>query len=51
MGICYRSGGVLTEGLRSMELRNKETLVRRVGLNSYSERRIKQRGHKKIQNI
>ena len=39
------------EGLRSMELRNKEALVSRVGLNSSSERRLKQSSHKKIQTV
>ena len=33
-GNLVRSSGVLTEGLRSMELRNKETQVRCVGLDS-----------------
>ena len=54
-GNMYGSGGVLTEGLRSMELRNKETLVSRVGLDGLldcsSERRTKQRGHKLIQTV
>ena len=50
VGIWYGSSGVLMEGLRSIELRNNETQVGCIGLDSSSER-LKQRGYKQIQTI